>query len=129
VRDQFGLKIGWVRLWLRGVGLGVGLAFLGASCGLWRPLAFAAGPFFALGLLVMLVAGILALLTWAIPYPLLQTKARCPACGHEDRVLRLPWTTAHTCRHCRRKGVLRAGLLTIPEDPAPVPGGRGPGRG
>jgi hypothetical protein len=119
LRDQLGLKIGWIRFWLRGVGLGVGLAFLGVSLAMWRPLASLAGPFFVLGLLVAPIAGLAALATWALPYPWLQAECACPRCGHVERVLRLPWRTRHTCRRCLRRGYLLGGVLHLADAEGP----------
>ena len=112
VRDQLGLRIGWVRFWLRAVTLGVGIWLTGASLLMWQPLQWAVPPFFYGGLILMPAGGLLALLAWITPYPR-EVLRPCPRCGHSDRVLVLPFRTAHTCRHCRRKGYLYHGDLRI----------------
>ncbi len=116
VRDQFGLRIGWVRLWLRGVLLGFGLWLTAASLALWAPLQGAVPPFFYGGLVLMPACGLLALLAWVTPYPR-EVGAVCGRCGHPDRVLVLPFAVPHTCRHCRRRGVVERGRMEIGEYP------------
>ena len=113
LRDQLGLRAGWIRLWLRGIGLGFGIMFLGVSFGLWKVLAPAAIPVFLLGIAVIPVTGLLALVTWVLPAAWVERRAQCPACGHEEVLLRLPWRTAHTCRHCLRQGYAVRGEMHL----------------
>lgn len=112
VRDQLGLRIGWIRLWLRAIVVGFGIWLTGASLLLWPPVQWAVPLFFYAGLLVMPAAGLLALLAWITPFPR-EVASTCPGCRHADRVLMLPFRVAHTCRHCRRKGFLYQGGMEI----------------
>lgn len=125
LRDQLGLKIGWVRFWVRGAVMGIGIAFAGASLALWSFLSPAAVPIFLVGIILAPVAGLFALLSWALPYPLLQAQATCPACRFQEPVLRLPFRIAHTCRHCRRRGYLERGTFSLLADSPSTPKTRG----
>lgn len=110
MRDQLGLRIGWVRLWLRAATIGFVIWLTGASLVLWPPLQGLVPPFFYAGLIVMPASLLLAGLSWITPVPR-ELRSACPGCGHEDRLLVLPFLLKHTCRHCRRSGVLRQGRL------------------
>jgi hypothetical protein len=123
-RDQLALRLGWVRLWLRGVTLGLGLWLIGASLLLWPQLQALMPPFFFAGLLIMPAAGLLALLTWVVPLPF-ERRVRCARCGGGERVLALPWRLPYTCRHCRARGEIERGEIRL-AIPAP-PGGEGRG--
>lgn len=116
VRDQLGLRIGWVRFWLRAILLGLGLWVISASLGMWvglvpqmAPLAVA---FLWAGLILMPAGALLALASWILPLPH-ERKTSCPACGHQESVLSLPWILPYTCRNCRRKGQLSKGRMRI----------------
>ncbi len=115
IRDQWGLRIGWVRFWLRAIALGAGLWVIAASLGLWPPLRFLVPLFLLAGLFLMPAGGLLALASWILPLPH-EHPARCPGCGHEARVLRLPRTVAFTCPYCHRKGALLRGEIHLPAE-------------
>jgi hypothetical protein len=117
LRDQLALRIGWVRFWLRGVTLGLGLWLLGASLHLWPQLQFAEPPFFWAGLVLMPGCGALALLSWILPLPH-ERRAVCPRCGAEERVLSLPWRLPYTCRRCKARGEIARGRIVLPEPAA-----------
>ena len=116
VRDQLGLRIGWVRFWLRAILLGLGFWVISASLGMWLGMVPQVEPAVSLflwaGLILMPVGGLLALASWIVPLPHERTVA-CPACGHEERVLALPWLLPFTCRGCRRKGELWKGRIRV----------------
>ena len=110
LRDQLGLRIGWVRVWLRLATIGLALWLTGASLLMWRPLQWAVPPFFYGGLLLMPAGGLAALLAWISPYPR-ESPAPCPYCGTPIAVLRLWWRQPLTCPHCRRPLWLEGGIL------------------
>ena len=123
VRDQLGLRIGWVRFWLRGVGLGFAAWLFSAAFGFWPPLRFGVLPFFWAGLLLMPACALLALLAWTAPLPF-ERPANCPRCGGAEKVLSLPWRLEFICRHCRRRGTIQHGTPEV-SDPAPDRAGTG----
>ena len=111
LRDQLGLRIGWVRVWLRVAAIGIGLWLTGASLLMWQPLQWAVPPFFYGGLLLMPAGALAAVLAWITPYPP-EPSCPCPYCGTPTAVLRLSWRQPLTCPHCRRPLWLQAGQLT-----------------
>ena len=110
-RDQWGLRVGWVRLALRGTLLGVALCLLSASFLLQRILAPLAAPTALLGLSLIAVGGCAALVLWVVPLGPLEVEAYCPGCRRPERVLRLPFAVEHVCRHCGRHWVLVRGRM------------------
>lgn len=109
-RDQLGLRIGWVRFWLRAIALGFGLWLMSAALGLWPQLQALSPPFFYGGLLLMPAGGVLALLTWIAPLPF-ERPATCPACRQSHRVLVLPWPLEFFCPGCGRHGTIHGGQI------------------
>ncbi len=116
-RDQLGLRIGWVRFWLRGVAVGFAFWLMAVALGFWPGLGPLVPPFFYAGLVLMPLCAVLALLTWLAPLPF-EIEARCPACGGAERILKLPWPFEFICRRCGRRGILTEGSITL----AAVPG-------
>ena len=112
LRDQLGLRIGWVRFFLRSIALGLGLWLIGASLQLWAALQGLVPPFFYVGLLLMPLGAILALLVWVAPLPF-ERESRCPACQQSRRMLHLPWRLEFICPSCGRKGHLLQGRIEL----------------
>jgi hypothetical protein len=113
LRDQLGLRSGWVRLWLRAMLLGFGLCLIAVSLGRWAALQILVPPLFLVGLLLIPVGALLALITWSVPLPI-EVPVRCPRCGAPERVLRLPWRFEFICRGCQRHGHIQGGELDLP---------------
>ncbi len=114
-RDQFSRKIGWVRFFLRATLLGFALCFLAASFLLEPALANHAVWLALIGLALLIVGGLCTLVAWLIPFRGLQVQSPCPACGHVDTVLRLPFGVRHICGMCGRRWCLWRGRMTARE--------------
>ncbi len=102
-RDQWGLKVGWVRFLLRWTLAGVALMLTSASFLLFAFLAPSAAYIALAGMALFLGAGILTALVAVLPLRWLQVPSTCPGCHQTDTVLRLPWRVAHICRFCGRR--------------------------
>lgn len=117
LRDQLGLRIGWVRFWLRALTLGFGISLIGASLLLWRQGQGLAPYFIVVGVYLMPIGGVLTLLSWIVPLPHERT-VPCPSCGTPTRVLSLPRRLPYTCRHCKRQGTIERGRIEMAQPAA-----------